>query len=219
MILRNLSYALQEGDFEGRCALISALLLSLSVHLSGFNPHVSAVVILISGFVSRGKNLRLIAAFTPFFVLIILSGLLFSFEYSLMSSLAFAAIISAGVVVYASRISEVAGAMIYFKVPERFVSMIQLGLCVMPVLVNDLQEIMFVMDAKGLRRYENALKAFISTAILRALSLSESLYSKNYRNRCVFMLRSPEKKDITLLSVSFLLFLSTALLNLLSLPF
>ncbi len=218
MILRNISYGLQEGDLEGRCALLSALFLSISVHLSGFSPFISSAVILISSLASRGRNLRLVAGFFPFFALIILSGLFFSFEYSLISALAFAAIISSGAIIFSSRVSEIAGALIYFRVPERSVSLIQLGLSIMPVLVRDLQEIMFVMDESGLRKYEKVLKAFISTAVLRALSLSESLYSKNYSGRSVFQVRYAEKKDIMLLSVSFLLFLSTALSGLLHLP-
>ncbi len=213
MILRNLSYGLQEGNFEGRCVLLSAIILSSSVYLSDLDPRISASVILISFFTSEGKNLRLVAGFAPFFALIILSGLFFSLEYSLRSSLAFAAIVSSGAIIYSSRTSEIAGAMVYFKIPERLVSLTQLGLSIMPVLVNDLREIMFVMDERGIKRYEKVLKTFISTAILRALSLSESLYSKNYREKSVFRLRSPEMKDIILISVSFLLFLSTALLN------
>ncbi len=218
MILRNISYGLQEGGLEGRCALLSAFFLSISVHLSDMSPHVALSVMAISGLASRGRNLRLVAGFSPFFILILLSGLFFSFEYSIISALAFAAIISSGAVIFSSRISEITGALIYFKVPERFVSLIQLGLSIMPVLVRDLQEIIFVIDERGLRRYERILKAFISTAVLRAMSLSESLYSKNYTGRIVFQMRSPEKRDIMLLSVSSLLFLSTALSDLLHLP-
>ena len=219
MILRNVSFALREGDFEGRCALISAVLLSLSIHISALNPAVSTVVIVLTGFVSKGNNFRLISGFLPFFILILLSGILFSFKYSLISALAFAGIISTGSVVYSSKISEICGALIYFRVPERFVSLVYLALSIMPVLVNDLREIIFAMNERGFKKYEKVLKAFVSTAILRAISLSESLYSKNYRGKAVYQIRSPGRTDIILLSVSFLLFLSTVLSALLHLQF
>ncbi len=219
MILRNISYALQEGDFEGRCVLISVFLLSLSIHISNFNPIISVIVISISTTVSKMRNLGLIIGFSPFFILILISGVFFSFQYSAMSALAFAAIISAGSMVYSTKISEIGGAMTYFKFPKRFVSLIYLSLSIMPVLVNDLKEILFVLDERGIKKYEKVLKSFISTAILRAISLSETLYSKNYRGAAVFYVRPPEKNDFILFSISFLVFLSTVLLTLLHLQF
>jgi len=106
--------------------------------------------------------------------------------------------------------------LMFFKFPKKLVSTIQLAVSIFPLLVNDLNEISEVIDA---RDYKKILKAFVSTSILRALSISEALFSKNFDYNPIYEIRSPERKDITLLLLSLLLFLSTVLLNLLDLHF
>lgn len=211
MILDNLARGLREGELEGRCAITSALLLSLTVHVSGFSPLHSLAVILLSTYFSSGRNLRLILAFSPFFVIILLSGIFFSFEYALASALAFAGIISTGAIIYSSSISEIGGAMVFFRVPERFVAVVQMAVAILPLLANDLKEAWFVTWGRGMDRYARTLRAFISTAVLRALSLSEAMYSKSFAYRAVFSLRKPDARSVSILGISALLFLSTLL--------
>ena len=211
MILNNLVKGLSGGELEGRCVLLSALMLSLSVHLSGFSPVHSAAVILASAYFSSGRSLRLITAFLPFILLVLLSGVFFSLKYAASSALAFAAVVSTGALIYSSNVSEIGGAMVFFRIPERFVAVVQVAVAVVPVLASDLMEIWSVTEGRGMRRYSKAMKAFISTAVLRALSLSEAMYSKSFNYRAVYTLRRPDARSVITLSVSVLLFLSTLL--------
>ncbi len=218
MILDSLLRGLREGDLEGRCSLLSAVLLSLSIHTSGFSPVYSLSAIAVSTYFSSGRNLRLILAMSPFLLLVLISGAFFSFEYSLSSSLAFAGIISAGAIVYSSSVSELGGAMVFFRVPERFVVVVQMAVATLPLLANDLKNVWLVTEGRGLERYAVAMKAFISTAVLRALNMAEALYSKSFSYRAVFAIRRPDGKSLLMLGVSLLLFLSTLPRALPSLP-
>lgn len=218
MILDNLVKGFREGELEGRCSLLSAILLSLTVHTSGFNPIHSLAVVMASTYFSYGRNLRLILSLSPFILLVLISGVFFSYEYSLSSSLAFAAVISAGAIVYSSRISEIGGAMVFFRIPERFVVVVQMAVAILPLLANDLRNVWLVTEGRGMKRYARAMKAFVSTAILRALSMSESLYSKSFRYHAVFAVRRPDGKSILMLGISLLLFSSTLPQALSSLP-
>lgn len=209
MILRNLSLGLAEGDIEGRIALLSAIVLSSSVYLSGLSIPVSISVIFISAVFSKLKNFRLIFGMSPFLILILISGLFFDLSYSVKSAIAFSAVLSTGAIIYSSRISEICGAMAYFKFPERLISMIQLSLSIFPLIVRDLQEIMWVIDGRGFERYSRVMKAFVSTAVLRGISLSEALYSKNFTFRPLYTLRKPKIKDYALILLSLSVFLST----------
>ncbi|AKG91096.1 hypothetical protein GAH_01617 [Geoglobus ahangari] len=209
MILDSLVRGFREGDLEGRCSLLSAILLSLAIHTSGFSPLYSLSAIAISTYFSSGRNLRLIVALSPFLLLVLISGAFFSFEYSLSSALAFAGVISAGAVVYSSSTSEVGGAMIFLRVPERFVVVVQMAVATLPLLASDLKNVWLVTEGKGIGRYARVMRALISTAVLRALNMSEALYSKSFSYRAVFTVRRPDGKSLVMLGISLLLFLST----------
>jgi len=211
MILKNLREGFKSGDLEGRTAVLSSILLSITIHFSSFNPLYSLSVILLSSIFSRGGNFRLILGFSPFILAIILSGFFFSIEFSIKSALAFAGIISTGAILYSSKISEISSALISLKIPERFISIVTIAISILPLMVYDMNEISFVVRERGMRRYIKMLKAFVSTSILRAISLSEALYSKNFNYKAVHHSRKPRIKDFILLKLSFLLFLSTLL--------
>ena len=211
MILENLRKGLRGGDLEGRTAFLSSILLSITIHFSSFDPLYSFSVIFLCSIFSRGRNLNLIIGFFPFIMAIIFSGFFFSLEFSARSALAFAGIISTGAILYSSKISEISSALISLKIPERFVSIVTIAISILPLMVYDMDEISFVVEEKGLKRYFKMLKAFVSTSILRAISLSEALYSKNFNYKAVGCSRKPRIKDIILLKLSFLLFLSTFL--------
>lgn len=215
-MIKRLQAALREGDLEGRCSLISVFLLSLSIYISGFSLAICFVALMISIYFTKGRSLKTVTAFIPFYVLIMISGFFFDLRYAVKTTIAFATLLSVGTLIYSSKIEEIAGALMFFKFPKKLVSTIQLAVSIFPLLVNDLNEITEVIDA---RDYKKILKAFVSTSILRALSISEALFSKNFDYNPIYEIRSPERKDITLLLLSLLLFLSTVLSNLLDLHF
>lgn len=68
----------------------------------------------------------------------------------------------------------------------------------LPVVVSDFENVKSLYG----RSYYRLLKAFVSTAILRAVSFSESLYSKNFSYKAVKKMRRPEKADYLLLLAS-----------------
>ena len=218
-MIKRLQAALREGDLEGRCSLISVFLLSLSIYISGFSLAICFVALMISIYFTKGRSLKTVTAFIPFYVLIMISGFFFDLRYAVKTTIAFATLLSVGTLIYSSKIEEIAGALMFFKFPKKLISTIQLAVSIFPLLVNDLKEISEVIDAKGLEYYTKILKAFVSTSILRALSISEALFSKNFDYNPIYEIRSPERKDITLLLLSLLLFLSTVLSNLLDLHF
>ncbi len=215
-MIKRLQAALREGNLEGRCSLISVFLLSLSIYISSFSLAICFVALMISIYFTKGRSLKTVTAFIPFYVLIMISGFFFDLRYAVRTTIAFATLLSVGTLIYSSKIEEIAGALMFFKFPKKLVSTIQLAVSIFPLLVNDLNEITEVIDAKD---YKKILKAFVSTSILRALSISEALFSKNFDYNPIYEIRSPERKDITLLLLSLLLFLSTVLSNLLDLHF
>ena len=215
-MIKRLQAALREGNLEGRCSLISFFLLSLSIYISGFSLAICFIALMISIYFTKGRSLKTVTAFIPFYVLIMISGFFFDLRYAVRTTIAFATLLSVGTLIYSSKIEEIAGALMFFKFPKKLVSTIQLAVSIFPLLVNDLKEISEVIDAKD---YKKILKAFVSTSILRALSISEALFSKNFDYNPIYEIRSPERKDITLLLLSLLLFLSTVLSNLLDLHF
>ena len=210
-MIGRLKAALREGDLEGRCTLISIFLLSLSVYTSGFSFVVCFVAFAVSVYFTKGKSLNTVAAFAPFYVLIVISGFLFDLEYALKVTIAFAILLSVGTLVYSSKIEEIAGALIFLRFPKKFVSTIQLAVSVLPLLVNDLNEISEVVGGRGLEYYKRILKAFVSTSILRSLSVAEALFSKGFDYNPIYEIRTPKREDFILLLLSLLLFLSTVL--------
>lgn len=212
-MIKQVSLAIKEGDIEGRCALISVILLSLSVYTSHFSFASCSIAMAITLFFTKSRALRVVAAFLPFYILILLSGFLFDMRYALKSAFAFATLLSVGTIIYSSRMNEIAGALIFFKIPKRFVCVVQLALSIVPHLINDLNEISEVIEERRLGYYAKLLKVFVSTAILRALSFSEALFSKNFNYEPLYEIRYPKVRDFILLGLSLLLFLSTLLLN------
>jgi len=199
MIIESLKEGLRGGKREGRCALLSASFLSVSIYVSGMAFEVSLAAILIPLLVTKGRSLKLLKAFLPFYILFAVTAFFVGIT-ALKSLLAFLAIISAGSLVFSSQPSEISGALTFFKFPKKLVSLIQIALSVLPVIVSDFEN---VKNLYG-RSYYRLLKAFVSTAILRAVSFSESLYSKNFRYKAAGKTRKPGNADYLLLFVSIL---------------
>jgi len=197
MIIESLKEGLRGGEREGRCAVLSATLLSASVYISGMAFEVSIFAILIPLLVTKGRSIKLLKAFLPFYVLFAVTAI-FTGITALKSLLAFLAVISAGSLVFSSQPSEIAGALTFFRFPEKIVSLIQIALSMLPVIVSDFEN---VRNLYG-KSYYRLLKAFVSTSILRAVSFSESLYSKNFKYKAAVKTRKPGRTDYLLLLVS-----------------
>jgi len=202
VIIDSLKEGLRGGELEGRCSLISALLLSVSVYASKMSVEVSILAVVISALVTKGKSIRLITAFIPFYLLFGISALFVGIT-AFQTLLAFLAVISSGAIIFSSNPSEIAGALLYFKFPRKLVSLLSLALSILPVIASDFENARFLHG----RAYYKLLKAFVSASVLRGLSLSESLYSKNFSYVPIGKSRRPQKKDYALVLTSTALFI------------
>ena len=76
MIIESLKEGLRGGDREGRCAVIAASLLSISVYVSGMAFEVAIAAIAISLIATKGRSLKLLRAFLPFYLLCAITALI-----------------------------------------------------------------------------------------------------------------------------------------------
>ncbi len=209
MILDSLKEGLAGGNREGRSCLAASVLLSVSVYLSGMDVVTSLAVVALSSLYTSFKSVKLIKAFVPFYIPVILTAPFFGVEHAVKTLLAFLAVIAAGALIFATSYTEIAGALLFFKVPKKLVSMISIAIAIMPVVVSDFNNIRFVHTGSNLSAYSRVLKAFVSTLILRSLSYSESLYSKNYQYGVMYDLRKPGAVDVAMLALSAVLVLQS----------
>ena len=206
MIVENLKEGFKEGNLEGRCVLLSSLFLSSSIYISGFNVLISLCSIAISAAFSKGKVLRFIFGFLPVIILLFISSLISGFNVLI----AFIGILCSGALITSSKYPEIAGALIYFRFPEKFVSYVGISLALLPTVINDLENVKFLYG-RSVKEYYSMLKAFVAAVIIRSLSLGETLYSKGFTEKIYYEVRKPNAIDLALLSLSSLLFLSTVL--------
>lgn len=181
-------------------------LLTSSIYLSGFSIPASLCSVAISAFFSKGKVLRFILGFLPVLLLLFISSLISGFNVLI----AFVGILCSGALITSSKYSEIVGALIYFKFPEKFASYVGIPLALLPTVVNDLENVKFLYGG-GARKYYSMLKAFVAAVIIRSLSLGETLYSKGFSEKAYYEIRKPKAIDLALLSLSSLLFFSTFL--------
>ncbi len=178
---------------EGRTALLSAVLATLSIYVSGFSPVVSVTVMAIT---LRLKNLRSLRYFTPFIALFFFSAfLLGGLKHALIMTLAVLAMLLSGLLVTSVPSTEFGKSLAYFGFPEAWAFQIALAIRMFSVLKNDARR---CVEATG--SYFKALKAFASIAVLRSVALAETLYCRNYSGKIPGELKKPELTDyITLL--------------------
>ncbi len=205
MIVDLLREGLRGGNREGRSCLLSAVLLSASVYASSMDWLTSSVIVLFSSIATRGRALKILTGLLPLYVLFGIS-ILFTGIYGVKTLLAFLALMSAGSMVYSTNINEIAGALLFFRIPKKVVSVLTLAVSMLPMLLEDFQNVVEVHRDGAFKHYR-LLKAFVSTAILRAISLSESLYSKNFTYRAFGTIRRPDKKDIAIVAISATIFI------------
>lgn len=223
------------NKIEGRTAIISAMFLSTSVYLSKMNPVISLTIFFLSTIFTRGLSIKILRSLLFIGILILLSGLFFDPKYALKAFFAFIAIVSSGSLIYSSSLNEIFGALIFFKIPEKFVAIISIPLSLLPTALNDLRNIRFVesfsididsVDSsnnsvngsnsniihlsvntnkiiiKRIKRIYRLLKALVSVTILRSISHSEALYSKNFNYKVIYEVRSVTITDLILLFLS-----------------
>lgn len=204
MIIDSLQEGLKGGRREGRTSLISAMILSVSVYLSSMALEVSIAAIVLAATITTGRSLKVLKAFLPFYAFFAITAIFFGFQ-AIKSLLAFMAVLSAGTLLYSTNSKEIAGALLFFRVPQRAVSIISLGISMLPLILNDFNNIKQIYRSKGIKGYYRLLKAFTSTTVLRAISISESLYSKNFNYKAMAKTRQPDLKDFTVMLLSVLI--------------
>jgi len=204
--LKLIDEATESAGFEPRTLLISTILLVISAY--SFDPYVSAFVIIVSFVFGFRKAVSAILAASPF--LILLSVL----SYKVVTAVA---LVCVGSLIYGTTPEEFGYALSYFRIPAKISNSIVVSMRMFRILVKDLERIYESVKMEGtswFSRYRNLLKALTLTAMLRALSISEALYSRGFRfDSRVYITRSPGRRDYALLIASLSLFLYTYLIR------
>ncbi len=177
-------------------------MMSAAVYASGISTLASVYAIVISALATRGWSLKVLRLFAPLLALGVIAAII-SVD-ALRLTLGFAAFISVGAMVLRCSTSEIAGALIYFRVPERIVSVIAIALTVVELIARDARNVFEVQNSKLA-----AFKALAATAFLRSVGLSEALYSKCFSFRAVYAIREPSGRDVLLLAAGLAELLAT----------
>lgn len=174
--------AVHGKNLDGRMAIISSLLLSLSIYISAFNPLISTLILIFIVFFARNSVYGLIAS-TPFLILFLISIIFFGGDLSVI--LAIAALISIGSgILYSVDVEDFRKALMYFKIPGRFAFMLSLAFRMFQIYVIDLKnisEVLFLTKTSKFSYYKKLMKTFVSIIVLRSISFSETLYSRDLK--------------------------------------
>ncbi len=190
--------------FEVRTALISTLLLSLSILLD----QRMALPILILTVAFNFKVLKALAKLTPLIVLYVASSL---FLGGIDKILTMVSLLSLFLFLYDLNPEEVGFALMYFRFPPRFAYSICISLRLLQNVSNDLNNL---LQLKKLERfgYLELLKRLTNVAVIRAVSMAESLKSRSFDlDMRITHVNKPSLKDYALLLSS----ITLALLSLL----
>lgn len=178
-------------EIEGRICLISIFILTTSIYLTQ-SVKLMIFTVIFSALLTRGYSLKILKVLLPLFVFFLVSIFVYPEAWKLL--LLFASIVSAGSLVFASSTSQISSALIYFRVPEKFVSTVSLSLNFLQLLLWDLENL------KDLRlKLFKLLKILSSLAFLRSIGLAEALYSKCYNYRVFYQKRMPKIEDLSAL--------------------
>ncbi|WP_456327740.1 hypothetical protein [Archaeoglobus sp.] len=190
--------------FEVRTALISTLLLSLSILLD----QRMALPILILTVAFNFKVLKALAKLTPLIALYVASSL---FLGGIDKILTMVSLLSLFLFLYDLNPEEVGFALMYFRFPPRFAYSICISLRLLQNVSNDLNNL---LQLKKLERfgYLELLKRLTNVAVIRAVSMAESLKSRSFDlDMRITHVNKPSLKDYALLLSS----ITLALLSLL----
>ncbi|RLI74782.1 hypothetical protein DRO97_05040 [Archaeoglobales archaeon] len=174
--------AVHGKNLDGRVAITSSLLLSLSIYISAFNPLISTLILIFVVFFARNSVYGLIAS-TPFLILFSISVVFFGGDLSVI--LAIAALISIGSgILYGVDVEGFRKALMYFKIPGRFAFILSLAFRMFQIYVRDLKnisEVLFLTKTSKVSYYKKLMKTFVSVIVLRSISFSETLYSRDLK--------------------------------------
>jgi len=196
------------SDVEGRTALLSALLLTASVYVSGFSVPVSIAVLLIS-LIFCPKIVRSLLTLLPMLAFFTFSSCALSgLKQAVNMGFAMLAILTSGLMVASVSADEFSLSLCYFGLPEQWAFQIGLAIRMLGVLKEDVKRCLEAskLEHKGFFAYLKALKAFSAVVVLRSVALAESLYCKGYSGKIAGELRKPGLKDFLLLLVSSIIF-------------
>ena len=177
---------------EARCAIVAAAILSASVYAT-FSPLLSIYVIAVSALATRFWSLRILASLRYLFLPFAISAVV-SLD-ALRLAIAFAAMISAGALIMSCDQAELAGALLYFRIPERIVSVIFIALSTVELVARDVRNVLEVQTSKMA-----AFKALAATLFLRSAGMTEALYSKCFSFRAPALRRKPGWRDAAILA-------------------
>ncbi len=190
--------------FEVRTALISTLLLSLSILLD----QRMSLPILILTVAFNFKVLKALAKLTPLIALYVASSL---FLGGIDKILTMVSLLSLFLFLYDLNPEEVGFALMYLRFPPRFAYSICISLRLLQNVSNDLNNL---LQLKKLERfgYLELLKRLTNVVVIRAVSMAESLKSRSFDlDMRITHVNKPSLKDYALLLSS----ITLALLSLL----
>ena len=192
------------SDVEGRTALLSALLLTASVYVSGFSVPVSIAAFLIS-LIFCPEIVRSLLTLLPMLAFFTISSCVLSgLKQALNMGFAMFAVLTSGLIVASVPVDEFSLSLSYFGLPERWAFQIGLAIRMLGVLKEDMKRCLEAsrLESRGFFAYLKALKAFSAVVVLRSVALAESLYCKGYSGKIAGELRKPGLKDFLLLLIS-----------------
>ncbi|WP_457550370.1 hypothetical protein [Archaeoglobus sp.] len=184
--------------FEARTALISTLLLSLSVMIN----QRMALPILILTLALNFNVLKALAKLTPLIAFYVVSAL---FLGGVDRILTMVTLLSLFLFLYDLNPEEVGFALMYFRLPPRFAYSICISLRLLQNVSNDLNNL---LQIKKLERfgYLELLKRLTNIAVIRAISMAESLKSRSFDlDMRISNVNEPKLKDYVLLFSSIIL--------------
>ena len=206
--------ATQTCGLDGRIALISALILTVSIFISKFNVFISISIVLFILIFNR-KSIYSILASLPFLALFFISIVIFGGTESILLSVLAMILVGSGII-YSAGTRNILAAMLYFKFPKKVALSLFLSLRLFQIYIQDLKNVSEILSLSGdgkLSYYRKLLKTFVSVAILRCVAISETIYSRDIDFEMIIEFK-PNKKDYFLLAFSIAIVVVSVLLRL-----
>ena len=162
---------------EARTTLILTFILTFSILISDFNPLV-CLLALIPTFIAI-RNILKISTYFPVFLLLLLS---LKIDFKLIFGIF--SLITVGLALV-SRLSlrEFFNSLLFFKIPYTFAFIIIVAFSFLKILLRDLKNIYEIKRHEIKSKFmlvSEIMKSLSSVAILRAIVISELLYSRGY---------------------------------------
>lgn len=178
----------ETSDVEARTALISAALISLAIYISSFHPIISAIAIFTAILSCQNpmKVVKGITASLPFLLFFAASSYFLGGDavYTARVTFGLAALIAIGSgILYGMLPEDLTYALMYFRIPYRYASLISLAFRMFQVFIRDVAhaiEALKLSGERGFSYYRKLIKTIASIAVLRSIGISETLYSRGF---------------------------------------